>query len=69
METLKMVLSTLLTPVMGVSEYISTASTSYRKEKQVEYFTKVQNTLPTEKQQKDDDIRERARSISELWNQ
>lgn len=67
METLKMVFSTLLTPVIGVSEYINTASISYRKEKQVEYFTKIQNTLPADKQQSNDAISERALTIKEIW--
>lgn len=69
METLKMVIGTLLTPVAGVATYIESASTAYKKEKQVAYFQSVQNTLPVEKQQKEDDIRERAHTISELWNQ
>ena len=69
METLKMIVGTLLTPVAGVASYIETASTSYKKEKQVAYFQSVQNTLPAEKQQKEDDIRERAHTISELWNE
>lgn len=67
METLKLVLNTLLTPVVGVSEYISTASVSYRKEAQVKYFTNVQSTLLPDNQQDDEKIKERARSISELW--
>jgi nicotinamide mononucleotide (NMN) deamidase PncC len=67
MDTIKMMLSTLMTPIIGVSEYISTASVSYRKEAQVKYFTNVQSTLLPDSQQNDDKIKERARSISELW--
>lgn len=69
METIKMIFNTLLTPVMGVSEYINVASVSYKKDKQIEYFTKVQSTLLPEKQQDNTEIKERARAISELWNQ
>ena len=68
METLKMVLSTLMTPIIGVSSYIETSATSHKKEAQVKYFASVQSTLTPEKQQSDNDIRERARTISELWN-
>lgn len=67
METLKMVLNTILTPIVGVSQYVNTAAVSYTKEAQVKYFVNVQNTLPAESQQADDKIRERARVISELW--
>ena len=67
METLKLVLNTLLTPIVGVSETISTYSTSFRKEKSVEYFAKVQQTLPTDRQQSTDALRERAEVISDLW--
>ena len=68
METLKMIISTVLTPIAGASEYISTAATSYRKEAQVKYFASVQETLLPESQQDDEKVRTRARVISELWN-
>lgn len=68
METLKMVLTTLLTPVASASEYISTASQSYKKEAQVSYFSHVQETLPDESKQNDEVIEKRARVISNLWN-
>lgn len=67
METVKAIVGTILSPIVEANKMINTYSTSFKKEKEIEYFKSIQSTLVVDKQQNNDALIERAQTISELW--